>query len=179
MALRIRIEHGQDAGKTLRLPDPGVYRAGRAPSTSFQVLDMKVSKEHLEIEHDPENGTTIRDLGSTHGTLLNGQKVAAVRPLSPGDEIRIGLTVLRVLSDGPGDADVKPVRPLDPAAQAEVAAPPVRENGSPGTAAAGSESTTSGATTSGGSTTGPKSTSSAPKTVGTPAARTLPPDALV
>ena len=49
MALRIRIEHGQDAGKTIRLAEPGVYRFGRSPQSSAQILDMKVSKEHFEI----------------------------------------------------------------------------------------------------------------------------------
>ena len=39
MALRIRIEHGQDAGKTYRLVAAGVYRIGRSPHGSFQVLD--------------------------------------------------------------------------------------------------------------------------------------------
>ena len=64
MPLRIRIEHGQDAGKTYRLAAPGVYRIGRSPQGSFQVLDMKVSKDHFELHHD---GTTtqVRDLGSS------------------------------------------------------------------------------------------------------------------
>ncbi len=63
MPLRIRIEHGQDAGKTYRLAAPGVYRIGRSPQGSFQVLDMKVSKDHFELHHD---GTTtqVRDLGA-------------------------------------------------------------------------------------------------------------------
>jgi len=75
-----------------------------------QVLDMKVSKEHFEIGL-PMNGgdASIRDCGSSHGTLLNGQPIApeTPRPLVPGDEIRVGLTVLRVLSDGPADADAQ------------------------------------------------------------------------
>ena len=111
MPLRIRIEHGQDAGKTYRLAASGVYRVGRSPQGSFQVLDMKVSKDHFEIHHDGA-ATQIRDLGSSHGTLLNGQRVDGTRPLNPGDEIRVGLTVLRALSDGPGDAEAKPVEPL-------------------------------------------------------------------
>ncbi|HVG95124.1 MAG TPA: FHA domain-containing protein, partial [Planctomycetota bacterium] len=67
MALRIRIEHGQDAGTTWRLGAPGVYRFGRSPHGSVQVLDMKVSKEHFEIYVGAQNAS-LRDLGSTHGT---------------------------------------------------------------------------------------------------------------
>ncbi|MFO0934770.1 MAG: FHA domain-containing serine/threonine-protein kinase [Planctomycetota bacterium] len=128
MPLRIRIEHGQDAGKTYRLATPGVYRIGRSPQGSFQVLDMKVSKDHFELHHDG-TATQIRDLGSSHGTLLNGQRVDGVRPINPGDEIRVGLTVLRALSDGPGDADVKPVEPLPTGAATQTTTAATAANG--------------------------------------------------
>ncbi len=114
MALRIRIEHGQDAGKTYRLPATGTYRFGRSPASSIQVLDMKVSKDHFEIGLPAAEGAAvIRDLSSSHGTFLNGQKVTETpRPLSPGDEVRVGLTVMRLLSDGPSDAEAKAVGPM-------------------------------------------------------------------
>ncbi len=114
MALRIRIEHGQDAGKTYRLGSVGTYRFGRSPASSIQVLDMKVSKDHFEIGLPSADATAvIRDLSSSHGTFLNGQKVTeAPRPLSPGDEVRVGLTVMRLLSDGPSDAEAKVVGPM-------------------------------------------------------------------
>jgi len=114
MALRIRIEHGQDAGKTYRLPATGTYRFGRNPASSIQVLDMKVSKDHFEIGLPvAEGAAVIRDLSSSHGTFLNGQKVTDTpRPLSPGDEVRVGLTVMRLLSDGPSDAEAKAVGPM-------------------------------------------------------------------
>ena len=118
MALRIRIEHGQDAGKTWRLGGPGTYRFGRNPGSSVQVLDMKVSKDHFEIAFGDGVDPRIRDLESSHGTLLNGQPVSlAGRPLVPGDEIRVGLTVLRVLSDGPADGEA-PARGPAPAPEA-------------------------------------------------------------
>ena len=49
MSLRVRIDHGQDAGKVWRLAKTGVYTIGRNPGTSMRVLDMKVSKEHCRI----------------------------------------------------------------------------------------------------------------------------------
>lgn len=118
MALRIRIEHGQDAGKTFRLAASGTYRFGRSPASSIQVLDMKVSKDHFEIGlPEAQGGAVIRDLSSSHGTFLNGQKVTdAPRPVSPGDEVRVGLTVMRLLSDGPSDAEAKAVGPMFEAA---------------------------------------------------------------
>jgi pSer/pThr/pTyr-binding forkhead associated (FHA) protein len=41
------------------------------------------------------------DLGSTNGTLVNGQRITAAVPLLDGDELRIGGVRLRVrLDDG-------------------------------------------------------------------------------
>jgi pSer/pThr/pTyr-binding forkhead associated (FHA) protein len=41
-------------------------------------------------------GAFLRDLGSTNGTLINGQLVTAERQLSPGDQIQLGPLVLEV-----------------------------------------------------------------------------------
>ena len=81
MALRIRIEHGQDAGKTWRLGVPGTYRFGRNPASSVQVLDMKVSKDHFEIAFADGADATIRDLESSHGTLLIISSRTSLRPM--------------------------------------------------------------------------------------------------
>jgi serine/threonine-protein kinase len=176
MGLRVRIEHGQDAGKTFRLPVAGAYRFGRTPQASIQILDMKVSKDHFEIVL--QNGTpggatgpaTIRDLGSSHGTLLNAQKVTGdARPLSPGDEIRLGLTVLRVLSDGPGDADAKPTGPPPPRGATTITTP------SPGPAAGNAPAVAADVAAGGGGAAAAAGARPAP----TPARRALPPDALV
>jgi pSer/pThr/pTyr-binding forkhead associated (FHA) protein len=112
VSLRLRIEHGQDAGRTWRLPAAGVYTVGRTPANSIRVLDMKVSKRHCEIRVAERNGrihAVLHDLGSTHGCTLNGQPVTKDVLLKPGDELRLGLTIARILSDGKADEDVQPV----------------------------------------------------------------------
>ena len=111
MSIRIRIEHGQDAGKTVRLPRPGVYVLGRHTDSSMRIIDMKVSKAHAEVHLVENNGSTkaiLRDLKSTHGSQVNGQPISADTGLNPGDEIRLGLTILRVLSDGAADEELSP-----------------------------------------------------------------------
>ena len=78
MSLRLRIEHGQDAGTTYRLPGAGVYTLGRVPQNSIRVLDMKVSKTHCELRVSGEGNNLkcmLHDPGSTHGCELNGQPV--------------------------------------------------------------------------------------------------------
>jgi hypothetical protein len=181
VGLRVRIEHGQDAGKTYRLPVPGAYRFGRTPQASIQILDMKVSKDHFEIVlqngapggSEAKSTATIRDLGSSHGTLLNAQKVTTdARVLSPGDEIRLGLTVLRVLSDGPGDAEVKPTGPVPAGGTTTVTTPsPV--------AGAGASVPSGGAAASGGAKPAAKPAAGPAAGPAEPARKSLPPDALV
>jgi pSer/pThr/pTyr-binding forkhead associated (FHA) protein len=112
LSLRLRIEHGQGAGKTVRLAQAGVYTLGRTPKCSLRILDMKVSKEHCEIqlaESDAAEAVLV-DLGSTHGCLVNGQPVSKQASLSPGDEIRLGMTILRVLSNGEADENLRPAQ---------------------------------------------------------------------
>ena len=127
MSLRLKVEHGQDAGRVWRLKDAGAYIVGRDATSAIRVLDMKVSKGHCEIHvlNGNDGGARIRDLKSTHGTQLNGQPLARETELKPGDEIRLGFTVLRLLSDGPADAGAAPNGPLPkPEAAAPAAAPP-------------------------------------------------------
>ncbi len=119
MTLRIRIEHGQDAGHTWRLAAPGGYLLGRSTQVPIRILDMKVSKGHARIDVFPDGSEPqISDLGSRHGTLLNGQPVQSTKTLKPGDELRLGLTILRILSDG--EADVTP-HPSSAPGEAETA----------------------------------------------------------
>ncbi|MHC5010983.1 MAG: protein kinase domain-containing protein [Planctomycetota bacterium] len=125
MSVRIRIDHGQDAGKTFRLARPGVYVVGRHPAAAIRVLDMKVSKQHCRItvkNGDGARRALLTDLGSTHGTMLNGQPVNGSAPVKPGDEIRLGLSILRVLKDGEADVVAEPL-PAEEVGEAAEEAP--------------------------------------------------------
>ncbi len=65
---------------------------GRHESNDIQLPSRAVSNFHAEILK--EDGTlVIRDLGSTNGTRVNGERVDR-SPVSPGDSIRIGNHVL-------------------------------------------------------------------------------------
>lgn len=57
--------------------------------------DLKVSRPHAKLFY--ELGTWwVKDLNSRHGTFLGGEKVAEPVELSPGDQLRVGDTTLRV-----------------------------------------------------------------------------------
>jgi ABC-type multidrug transport system ATPase subunit len=65
---------------------------GRSPGGDGVDLDHPtVSRRHAEIQPARTGGGhLLRDLGSGNGTFVNGEAVAATRPLKPGDRIDIG-----------------------------------------------------------------------------------------
>jgi len=71
---------------------------GRDPSADITLDDTGISRRHCEIRvtHDgPHLLASIRDLGSTNGTYLNGERLTTAR-LAEGDRITIGRTSLLV-----------------------------------------------------------------------------------
>ncbi|MCL1798712.1 MAG: FHA domain-containing protein [Eggerthellaceae bacterium] len=64
---------------------------GREAGNSIVVDDINASRSHAEIRFDPQGLWVISDLGSTNGTLLNGQDVKT-QVLNDGDYITIGMT---------------------------------------------------------------------------------------
>jgi hypothetical protein len=68
---------------------------GRAPECELLLDDTYVSQQHARIFG--KNGSWyVEDLGSTNGTYVNEQKLAAPAMVQPGDRIRVGTTVLEM-----------------------------------------------------------------------------------
>jgi hypothetical protein len=79
-------------GTTYPLDKPAVS-IGRSAENDIRLADLKVSSRHAVIRQ--EGGRFIlEDLGSTNGTFVNGEQVAAPRLIGQGDRIQIGETVL-------------------------------------------------------------------------------------
>jgi len=68
---------------------------GRAPHVDHRLEDDYVSDEHAELVRG-DGQWRVRDLGSTNGTYLNGQKVIAPTVLAAGDQVALGKTRLEV-----------------------------------------------------------------------------------
>jgi hypothetical protein len=68
-----------------------VTRLGRGSDTDIRIDDPGVSRHHAEIVLGTE--VTIRDLGSTNGTLVNG-RVVSTTVLNDGDRIQLGATTV-------------------------------------------------------------------------------------
>ena len=66
---------------------------GRDQGCDIQILSRAVSREHWAIERT-EAGLLLKDLGSSSGTYVDGEKVHSI-PLSTGMEARVGPAILR------------------------------------------------------------------------------------
>ena len=64
---------------------------GRETGNDIVVNDLNASRQHAQIEFEPQGVWVITDLGSTNGTLVNGAAVTR-RGLSDGDRITLGIT---------------------------------------------------------------------------------------
>jgi S-DNA-T family DNA segregation ATPase FtsK/SpoIIIE len=104
----LRVVGGPDAGGVHRLL-PGAVTIGRDAAGGVRLDDPDVSRSHcrLRLSHD---GATVADLGSTNGTVLDGEPVGPDEvPLPVGALLRLGGSTL-VLAPPAG-----PAAPLDPA----------------------------------------------------------------
>ncbi len=71
---------------------------GRGTEADIRLPDTGVSRKHVDVVLDGDVAM-VEDLGSTNGTLVNGRRVTR-QPLSDGDVIRIGHSVLVYRRDG-------------------------------------------------------------------------------
>jgi DNA-binding CsgD family transcriptional regulator len=96
-----------DATELLPL-EKGQFSIGRAESNDVPIPhDDRASRQHALIESLPA-GWSVRDLGSTNGTFVNGERIVRDRALRPGDEIRVGDTRL-VFRAEKGDEEKKTI----------------------------------------------------------------------
>jgi hypothetical protein len=71
---------------------------GRGDQANLRLPDVGISRRHARLDFDGAQ-VVLTDLGSTNGTMVNGQRVSAVA-LNPGDMIQIGTTTLTFRVDG-------------------------------------------------------------------------------
>jgi hypothetical protein len=71
---------------------------GRGDQATLRLPDVGISRRHARIDYDGTQ-VVLTDLGSTNGSMVNGQRVSAVA-LNPGDMLQIGTTTLTFRVDG-------------------------------------------------------------------------------
>jgi pSer/pThr/pTyr-binding forkhead associated (FHA) protein len=127
------------AAHAVRLP----VLVGRGDEAKFRVQQDSVSRRHCEF-FPKDDAVFVRDLGSTNGTLVAGERIAssAAMLVPPGTEVRVGGIVFRVdyesaaapAATEPRGDDTVPMaaaddtlETLEPAAEPESAAEPDRD----------------------------------------------------
>ncbi len=98
--MRITIISGQRAGESFDLDVGERIVLGREESCDLVIQDEQVSHRHLALTAMADGSVTLEDLGSSNGTFVNGVRIGQPVALRGGDEVRAGLTVLRVGTAG-------------------------------------------------------------------------------
>ncbi len=90
------------AGMTGRIHELKVEKTtvGRLEDNAFQIAEPSVSSHHCEILLR-SGEVLVRDLNSTNGTYINGEKVTE-SVLKPGQTLRLGQIELRLEPEGAG-----------------------------------------------------------------------------
>jgi len=135
MQLVLRMIGGGTAGPVLRLP-PGRYLFGRARECQVRFREQAVSRRHLAVYVGPADAF-VCDLGSRHGTVVNGRTTVGEQALRDGDQLSVASStfLVRLVGDeidlGPGYVTVPGEEHGPPV---EIPAPPIQD---PGRAAGG------------------------------------------
>jgi pSer/pThr/pTyr-binding forkhead associated (FHA) protein len=73
-----------------------VTTVGRHPDSTIAIDEPFVSVEHAELAYD-HGRWWLRDLGSTNGTFVNGDRVRVATGIRPGDVVQFGRIKLQLV----------------------------------------------------------------------------------
>ncbi|MGW0859641.1 FHA domain-containing protein [Streptomyces sp. NPDC002690] len=111
-----RLRMAWQAGKLPRLllPAPGPYPLliGRDPGNGLRLNHETVSRNHAELTVRGRIWL-LRDLGSTNGTCVNGQRVVGAVPVREGDQVSFGHMTFRLTAPPPLPPDRQAALPPD------------------------------------------------------------------
>ena len=102
----LQIENGELAGRKFSGGAGGV-RLGRSSSNDIHISDGELSRNHCLFEPVGEDGIRLTDLASANGTVVNGALLGGDPvDIVPGDQIQVGSTIIKVVSDNPPVVDL-------------------------------------------------------------------------
>jgi FOG: FHA domain len=93
--VELKVLSGKQAGSLIALPE-GKFLIGREEDCHLRPNSDTVSRHHCVFTVD-EFAVRLRDLGSTNGTLVNGERIRGGVMLNSGDVVSIGKIEFEVL----------------------------------------------------------------------------------
>lgn len=135
----LKVTSGKQAGSVIPLP-VGKFLIGREEDCHLRPNSDLVSRHHCVFTVD-EFAVRVRDLGSTNGTLVNGERIRGGVMLNAGDVVSVGKIDFEVVIRDPSqetathmafesDTQLSERGPLTAEPVAEPVAPPVVEEAS-------------------------------------------------
>jgi hypothetical protein len=121
-AAQLRIRRGPLPGQSFPLAGENTY-IGRDLSNEVVIDDPEVSRRHACITRGP-GGYSIKDMGSTNGTFVNGIRIADSQALRDGDIVGLGQIVLAFEETAEAGGDTVTGIPVTPPPMARETLPP-------------------------------------------------------
>src|SRR5579883_1346611 len=122
--LTFQIYKGTQLVRTVTLAQD-IIKVGKLSSSTLRIEDESVSRMHAVIEVAGPGDISIIDLGSTRGTIVNGQKINKAK-LQSGDKLQLGDTRIVVTVAEPEEQATPVPAEADPDDETQVAVPPSR-----------------------------------------------------
>ena len=88
LSAKLLVRGGKHDGRTIPLPK-GRFLIGREQDCNLRPASDLVSRHHC-VFHVDDFTVRLRDLGSTNGTLVNGEPLTGEKSLKAGDKVVVG-----------------------------------------------------------------------------------------
>jgi HD-GYP domain-containing protein (c-di-GMP phosphodiesterase class II) len=90
------VRTGREVGRAIAVSTGQAVTFGRLKTCDVQLDDESVSRRHCTL-HANEETCVVADIQSANGTFVNDRRVSTA-DLRPGDKLRVGATVLELVS---------------------------------------------------------------------------------
>lgn len=102
------------AGRVFELALGQELLAGRSFACGIPLGDRLCSREHAVFSRTQDGSVSVRDLGSTNGTYVNGVRLQAEHRLAPSDWITLGNETLELCVSNVAQEPLRPTIPARP-----------------------------------------------------------------
>lgn len=92
----LKIISGKYQGNDVNLPENSTTVIGRSNGCELVLVEDMVSRQHAKV-HVRDGRVFLEDLRSTNGCFVNGVRISDEVPLSEGDRILLGTSILKLI----------------------------------------------------------------------------------